>query len=71
MEFDVDDKGVSNIKIVQGINEEMNNSVIKTIEKTSKKWKPLEINQQSTKSILRFHFIFYIGVVELGIKFSN
>jgi hypothetical protein len=44
VDFDVDDKGVSNIKIVQGLNDEINTSVVKIIEKTSKKWEPLEIN---------------------------
>jgi len=71
VDFDVDDKGVSNIKIVQGVSDKINTSVIKIIEKTSKKWEPLEINGQPIKTTLRFHFIFYIGVTELGIKFTN
>ena len=71
IDFDLNDNGVSNIKVVQGLSNEINALVIKIIEKTSKKWDSLEINGQSIKTTLRFHFIFYLGVAELGIKFTN
>jgi hypothetical protein len=67
VDFDVDGNGVSNIKIVQGLTDEMNDAVIKTIESTSKKWTPLEINGQPVKTTSRFHFIFYLGVSEVRI----
>jgi hypothetical protein len=71
VDFDIDDKGVSNIKVVQGLGDEINALVIKIIEKTRKKWEPLKINGQPIKTTLRFHFIFYLGVVELGIRFAK
>jgi len=71
VDFDVTDKGVQNIKLIQGLNDEINATVIKLIEKTNKKWKPLEINKSSINATLRFHFIFYLTFAESRIKFEN
>lgn len=70
IDFDVDDKGVSNIKVVQGINNEIDASTIKIIEKTTKKWVPLKVNGQPIKTTLRFHFVFFLGVSELQLPWK-
>lgn len=65
VEFNVSGKGVSDIKIIQGINDEMNAAVIKTIEGTTKKWQALEIDDRPIKTTLRLHFIFYLGFTKM------
>lgn len=71
IDFDLDDKGVSNIRIVQGLSDEIDASVTKIFEKTSKKWEPLKMNGQTIKTTLRFHFVFYLAVAEPEIRFAN
>ncbi|MFY0598206.1 MAG: hypothetical protein JXR03_00955 [Cyclobacteriaceae bacterium] len=61
VEFDVMDKNVSRIQIVQGINQEIDFRVIETIWKSRKKWNALRINGKEVKSRARLHFIFYKG----------
>ncbi len=62
VDFDVTDKGIENIKMIQGVDNEINASVIKIIEKTKNNWQPVKINGQLTNATLRFHFIFYLGI---------
>ena len=71
IDFDVTDKGVQNIKMIQGLNDEINASVIQIIEKTNNKWHPLKIDGQVINTTLRFHFVFFSGIQNLGINFKN
>lgn len=52
------DKKIEDIKIIKGIDEEINNSITKIISKTSKKWSPLKINDKPISSMLRYSFVF-------------
>jgi hypothetical protein len=61
LDFDVNAEGIDNVKVVQGINDEIDASVIKIINSSGKKWKPLKVDDQVINSTLRFHFIFYLG----------
>jgi hypothetical protein len=68
IDFDVTGKGAQNIRIIQGLDEEINESVIKIIAKTGKKWKPLIIDEHPVNTTLRFHFVFFLGRNELHFK---
>lgn len=61
LEFDLLDKQVSNVKIVQGLSESMNAAITRVVEKTNRKWETLEENGTPVKTTLRFHFVFYLG----------
>lgn len=71
VEFEVTDEGVGNIRIIKGLSDEINGSVTKLIYGTSKKWEPLKVDGQIIKTRLRFHFIFYHGVMESPLKFTS
>ena len=70
VDFDILKKDIENIKIIQGINLDFDQQVITIIEKTRKKWIPLEIDDIQTDCRVRFHFIFYLGEMEM-VKFKN
>ena len=71
VDFDVTDDGAGNIKIVKGLSDEINTLVINIIEGSRKKWEPLKVNEQIIKTTLRIHFVFYLGVSDIPIKFSD
>ncbi|MFZ1801045.1 MAG: hypothetical protein WAU24_14350 [Chitinophagaceae bacterium] len=71
IDFDVTDKGVQNIKMIQGLDDEINASVIKIIEMTKNKWQPVKIDGQLMDATLRFHFVFYLSIQNLGLNFKN
>jgi hypothetical protein len=71
VDFEVTDEGAGNIKIVKGLSDEINTSVINIIEGTRKKWEPLKVDEQIIKTTLRIHFIFYLGVSDIPFKFSD
>jgi hypothetical protein len=71
VDFDVTNGGVKNINIIQGINQEINSSVIKIIEKTRKKWKPIEVNGQAVNTTMLLHFVFFLGTQKPIFKFTN
>lgn len=66
VDFDISEKGVSNIKIVQGLSNEMNSELINVIAGTTNKWQQIKFRSQSLKTTLRFRFIFYLGVDKFG-----
>ena len=71
IEFDVKKKDVSNIRVIKGLSDYFDSSIVKIIEKTKKKWIPVKINDNFINTRLRVHFIFYLDVVELNLKFSK
>ncbi len=65
VDFDVDENGAGNIRIVQSVSNDIDAALIKTIKQKSKKWLPLKVNGQPIKTTLRFHFVFFSGNSEL------
>ena len=59
--FNVTKEGATNIKIEKGLNEKVNSSLIKIIEKSNKKWTPAIVNGKPIDSKLNLHFTFYLG----------
>lgn len=56
--FDVTDEGATNIKIIKGLNDELDASVLKVIRGSGKKWRPLKIDGQTIKTTMKFHLVF-------------
>ena len=70
VEFDVTEEGLINIEIVKGLSDEIDTNVITALEKSTKKWHPLKINDKVYNIRNRIHFVFYLG--ELGLpKYIN
>lgn len=65
MEFYVSDKGAQDIKILSGLDEEINQSILKIFEKSRKKWKPVSIDNKIYIIKVRLHLFFYLGFLEL------
>ena len=60
VQFTINESGSpEQIKLIQGLNEKLNTSLIKAIQKTKGKWTPLAVNKKSVKSNVKFHFLFY------------
>lgn len=65
VDFNVTGEGAQDIKIIKGLNEEMDASFIKTFEGTTKKWKPVIIDGKAVNTKLRLHFVFYLGFTQM------
>jgi len=65
IDFNVDQNGADNIKVVEGIDKEIDASIVRLIEKTKNKWFPLKENGTAIKSVLRLRFVFYFEKYEL------
>lgn len=61
LEFDLHDRQVSNIRIVQGLSDGMNAAITSVVEKTNRKWETFEEAGIPVKITLRLHFVFYLG----------
>lgn len=59
VDFDLFKGGATNLKIIKGLGDEMNASVLKALNKSAKKWKPLIIDGLPIQTTMRFHFVFY------------
>ncbi len=68
VDFDIKTKDIENIEIVQGVNSEFDKEVKRTLELTKKKWVPLRINDVETECRVRFHFVFYLGIMNVPMK---
>lgn len=62
--FDIRMKDIGNIEIVQGVNPEFDQQIIRTLEMTKRKWLPPKINDVETECRVRCHFVFYLGKME-------
>lgn len=67
VDFDISKGGANNINIIKGLSDEINISVMKILNKSAKKWKPLLIDGLPIKTTMRFHFVFYNTLEELEI----
>jgi hypothetical protein len=67
VDLDVGPQGGENIKIVRGIDYEINSAFFYALEKTKRKWKLNTIGKYKSTT-MRFHFVFFLGSYELQIK---
>jgi len=70
VDFDVSTDGVSNIKIVSGLNAELDTEVVRVMEKLRKSWKPVVIDGKEIKTTSRFHLYFYMTISELQLPWK-
>lgn len=60
VQFTVNELGTpESIEILQGLNKDINNSIIKAIIKTKKKWKPVIIDDKYIRVVTRYYFFLY------------
>ena len=64
-EFYVSDKGAENIHIINGLDETTNQNILKILENSRKKWKPVIVDKKPVIVKIRLHMFFYLGLSEL------
>lgn len=63
VQFDVSSEGAENFIITKSSSIEFDKRTLQELEKSKKNWKPVIVNGEPVKSIIKLHFYFYLGTM--------